>query len=101
MRRHGNGKLKIPHFRKLMPSLYYIDMSLAGLTMICHTAYSCARSFVNYKHKEGFRERSAHIHPLLQLFLQPQWTSSFQPTTIAGSYGNPSQLQVQKRVSNI
>ena len=53
--------------------------------------------------QRGVHERSAftHIHPLLQLFLQPQWTSSFQLTTTAGSYGNPSQLQAQKRVSNI
>ena len=53
--------------------------------------------------QRGLHGRSAftHIHPLLQLFLPPQWTSFFQLTTIAGSYCNPSQLQVQKRVSNI
>ena len=42
-----------------------------------------------------------HIRPLLQLFLQPQRTSSFQLTAIVGSKGNPSNLQVQNRVSNI
>ena len=53
--------------------------------------------------QRGVHGRSSftHIHSLLQLFLQPQWISSFQLTTIAGSYGNQSQLQVQKRVSNI
>ena len=42
-----------------------------------------------------------YVSPLLQLFLQPQWISSFQLTTIVGSYGNPSKLQVQNHVSNI
>ena len=37
---------KYHYFRKLMLSLYHMDMPLAGLTAICHTAYSCARSFV-------------------------------------------------------
>ena len=38
--------LKYNCFRKLMPSLYDMDMPLAGLTIRCHTAYSCASSFV-------------------------------------------------------
>ena len=38
--------LNYHYFRKLMPSLCHMDMPLAGLTVICHTAYSFARSFV-------------------------------------------------------
>ena len=38
--------VKCHYFRKLMPSLHHMDMPLAGLTVICHTAYSCSRSFV-------------------------------------------------------
>ena len=39
--------------------------------------------------------------PLPQLFLQPQRTSPFQLTAIAGTKGNPSKLQVQNRASNM
>ena len=42
----ATGNLKYHNFRKLMNSLYNIDMPLAGLTIICHTEYRCARSFV-------------------------------------------------------
>ena len=35
------------HFvRKLMPSLYHMDMPFASLATICYIAYSCARNFV-------------------------------------------------------
>ena len=56
------------------------------------------------KHEEGCMEDLLLLIYILccsSVLLQPQWTSSFQLTTIAGSYGNPSQLQVQIRVSNI
>ena len=55
--------------------------------------------------QRGVHGRSGftHLRPLpVQLFLQSQWTSSFQLTAIAGNWpGNPSKFQVQNRVSNI